>query len=117
VSLLPSLGLRTVGLLCLSAPLFAQSPGSSRAYSDDITPLHAIVEVERNASRPQVDRKAQAAQKRQLEFAQRVVEFTDTWNSLIQKCGKGTWSPKQAKAVRKAFERLLRTEGWMEERD
>ena len=108
--------LRTVGLLCLAAPLFAQSPGLARSYADDLAAMHTLVDVERNAAHHQDGAKTEAVQKRQLEFAQRLEEFTNTWNALVHNCDKGVWNPKQAKAVRKAFERLTRTEGWMEEK-
>jgi hypothetical protein len=56
-----------------------------------------------------------AATKRQREFAACVVEFTKAWNALMVKGAQGLWSPKQAKAVHKAFARLVQSEGWMED--
>ena len=103
--------------VCVSVPLAAQSPlsGTASAGDDGVAERRRILlEVER-WHRQRVDPEQSAATKRQREFAACVEEFTKAWNALMAKNAKGVWSPRQAKAVHKAFARLLQSEGWLED--
>lgn len=55
------------------------------------------------------------ADKRQREFNLLLADFANNWNKLIQVAGKGGWSAKEARKTRQAFERLVRSEAWIEE--
>ncbi|MGE5646908.1 MAG: hypothetical protein ACM336_14065 [Acidobacteriota bacterium] len=69
--------------------------------------------LHRELRRPD-NRKQIAAEKRRLEFTGRVQKFAHLWNQLMEKGAKGTWDPKQAREARKAFESLVRSDGWLE---
>lgn len=103
--------------VCVSVPLAAQSPmrpNPSAGFDNDRARANLMLEMERLHRQP-VDPGRLAAAKRQREFEACVVEFTKAWNALMVKGAQGVWSPKQAKAVRKAFTRLVQSEGWMED--
>jgi hypothetical protein len=55
-----------------------------------------------------------ASEKREREFSQRMAEFASNWNALVKQTGQGTWNAKQAEKTRKAFEKLIHSEGWLE---
>jgi hypothetical protein len=48
------------------------------------------------------------------EFTERLAEFATAWNSLMQVAVKGAWNVKQARKTRRAFERLVHSQGWVE---
>jgi hypothetical protein len=101
-----------VGIASQSA---AQSPPMpSRDYSDAPARAQIYLEMQRRQHHRAADRKLLNAEKRRLEFAERVVKFTDSYNALMENGRKGVWNPKQAKAARKAFERLVHSEAWLE---
>jgi hypothetical protein len=81
------------------------SPDSNRSAA-----LHALEQVAergKKADRAKVE-------KANLEFNERMTEFASAWNALIKVCEKGVWSAKQARQAHKAFERLVRSQGWVE---
>jgi len=98
-----------------SAPLVAQYGGSGApSIADGLARTRQLVEMQ--VAHPELaDRKRLIAEKRKLEFSGRLTEFTNSWNSLMESKSHGKWNPKRAKAARKAFERLVRTPGWLEE--
>ena len=61
-------------------------------------------------------RKADLAklEKAQREFVERLAGFANAWNALMQVHEKGAWNAKQAREAHKAFERLVRSQGWVE---
>jgi hypothetical protein len=48
------------------------------------------------------------------EFTERLAEFATAWNQLMRIVDKGAWNLKQARKTRKAFERLVHSQGWVE---
>ncbi len=101
--------------LVSSVPVVAQY-GSSGAPSiaDGLARTRQLVEMQ--VAHPELaDRKRVIAEKRKSEFSGRLTEFTNSWNSLMESKSHGKWNPKRAKAARKAFERLVRSQGWFEE--
>ncbi len=55
-----------------------------------------------------------AAEKKKREFTLLMGDFVKSWNKLIQLAEKGAWDAKVAKKTRKAFEKLIKSEGWIE---
>ncbi len=85
-----------------------------RGSPDPHAQSQVVMEMQRRELRKPNDRKRLNAEKRRLEFAERVQKFTESWNKLMADGAKGLWDPKQAKAARKAFESVLESEGWLE---
>jgi hypothetical protein len=94
----------------------AQAPAgyASHEYFDTTARAHMAMEMQRRSRGQAVDRKKLSAEKRRLEFVQRVATFTSVWNTLMESGAKGVWNPKQAKAAREAFDRLVKADGWFE---
>jgi len=86
----------------------------SRDYSDANARAQIYLEMQRRERSRSAERKRLNAEKRKLEFAERVVKFTDSYNALMEDGKRGVWNPKRAKAARKAFERLVHSEAWLE---
>ncbi len=95
----------------------AQSPAgyASPGYFDTTAGAHMALEMQRRSHRQAGDRGKLRAEKRRLEFAERVAAFANAWNTLMENGAKGVWNPKQAKAARKAFDRLVKSDGWFED--
>ncbi len=73
--------------------------------------------LERNATEAPERARASAkadSQKRQRDFNARLFDFANAWNRLVKTSDKGGWNAKEAKKTREAFERLVRSEGWIE---
>ncbi len=97
----------------LTLPAVAQAP----VVTNPEARSRALQAVEQGSSGEAVrrDKAARAvAENRQREFAARLSDFADSWNRLIQQANKGGWSAKEARKTREAFERLVRSEGWIE---
>lgn len=94
----------------------AQSPAgyASREYFDTAARAHMVMEMQRRSHGKADDRKKLKAERLKLEFAERVAEFTNVWNTLMENGAKGVWNPKQAKAAREAFDRVVKSDGWLE---
>jgi len=108
---LPSAALILAAGLALPAP--AQAPGGFVSPEDKSRELQAI---EQRATHDTVQEAAKAeAEKRQREFTARVIDFTNSWNKLIQVAGRGGWNAKEARKTREAFERLVRCQAWIED--
>jgi len=41
-------------------------------------------------------------------------DWAGPWNALMKVREKGVWSARQARQAHKAFERLVRSQGWVE---
>jgi hypothetical protein len=108
---LPSAALILAAGLALPAP--AQAPGGFASPEDKSRDLQAI---QQRAAHDTVQEAAKAdREKRQREFTARVVDFTNSWNKLIQVAGRGGWNAKEARKTREAFERLVRCQSWIED--
>ena len=101
--------------LGLTLPAASQAPGTSpytpeqRSQALRMMEQRAFWESGRHASAGSA-----AAERRQSEFNSRLIEFTTEWNHLIQSSEHGEWNAKAARKTREAFERLARSEGWIE---
>lgn len=94
-----------------SAPLAAQYGAH---VADGLERTRQLVQMQ--LAHPQnADRKLINAEKRRIEFSRRLADFTKTWNSLMESKSNGKWDSKRAKAARKEFERLVRSQGWFEQ--
>ena len=106
----------TVSLLsvCLVMPLAGQAPVSRVPPNPDAR-ARALYSLERSARESARKKEAADARRRQYELRNRLAEFANSWNKLMQLAEKGVWNARTAHETRKAFERLTRTEGWIEE--
>jgi hypothetical protein len=98
-------------------PGWAQGPGLYMPYPANADPSaqsQLMMELTRRAHSQGLQKKRGLEEIRHREFSQRVVEFAGAWNDLIASGSKGVWNAKQARAARKAFERLVHTDGWIE---
>jgi hypothetical protein len=101
----------------LALPSVAQAPLSSRfpTPQDRSTRLQALEREATLQPGRRAAREEDEAAKRQREFTARMAEFANCWNKLILGAQKGTWNAKAAAKTRKAFERLVHSQGWIEE--
>ncbi len=101
-------------LIVIRLPAAAQKPVSGPPVPDAVTkPLH---DYEQSLSRTAPPKKDEAtAERRQRELTSRLADFANSWNKLVQLAEKGVWNAKQAAKTRKAFERLVQAEGWIED--
>lgn len=98
--------------LC-ALPLGAQSPVRDSPKNPD-NPRSAVLRDLDHVSEREQARERAADEKRQREFMERLTEFATAWNALMKVCEKGVWSSKEARHAHKAFERLVRSQGWVE---
>ncbi len=94
----------------------AQAPGAG--VEDIQNRSRWLQAVEQNAAlaASRQDKAAKAAvEKRQREFTVLLADFAGSWNKLMKLADRGGWNAKEAKKTRQAFERLVRSEGWIEE--
>jgi len=95
-------------------PAVAQAPG----FLNPETRSRELQDIEHtaawDAAHPDAAAKA-LAEKRQREFTILMADFANSWNKLVQVAGRGGWNAKEARKTREAFERLARSEGWIEE--
>ena len=96
-----------------AAPLGAQLPARGSPANPDNPRTAALRDLD-HVSERQKARERAADEKRQREFMERLTEFATAWNALMKVCEKGVWSAKEARHAHKAFERLVRSEGWVE---
>ncbi|HXN45778.1 MAG TPA: hypothetical protein VN893_04005 [Bryobacteraceae bacterium] len=97
----------------LALPAVAQAPGGFVSAEDKSRDLQAI--QQRAAHDTAQEAAKTEAAKRQREFTARVVDFTNSWNKLIQVAGRGGWNTKEARKTREAFERLVHCQAWIED--
>ncbi|MGE5646905.1 MAG: hypothetical protein ACM336_14050 [Acidobacteriota bacterium] len=104
-----------LGLLLFGFALEAQGPGAARGIPrlPDDARAAALRDLQRVPERQEA-RKRAAVEKREREFVERMATFATAWNELVKGSEKGLWSAKHAKEAHKAFDRLVRTEGWVE---
>ena len=100
--------------LVLAMPAAGQKPVTGMPPSPDAVtkPLH---DYEQAVSRTAPPKHDGSEDRRQRELTSRLADFAISWNKLIQLAEKGVWNAKQAEKTRKAFDRLVRAEGWIED--
>ncbi|HEY1204542.1 MAG: hypothetical protein ABSH46_04650 [Bryobacteraceae bacterium] len=94
----------------LALPAVAQAPAIVSADAH----FRWLQAVEQSAAREDQTANAER-EKRQREFNVLLVDFTKSWNKLIQLSGRGGWNAKEARKTREAFERLVRCQAWIED--
>jgi hypothetical protein len=94
----------------LALPAVAQAPG----IVDPEARSRWLQAVEQSAAREDQTANAER-EKRQRDFNILLVDFTKSWNKLIQLAGRGGWNAKEARKTREAFERLVRCQAWIED--
>ncbi len=90
------------------SPLTADQQARAREYARVING---------SGSRRGATPKDRASEALQRKLFKRMTEFTSAWNALVAASAKGIWDLKQAEAVHKAFDRVVHSEGWVEEAD
>ena len=102
----------------LTHPVVAQSPSTTGA-ANIMMRSRWLQEVEQRATHEALhkgsNRDKEIAQERTQFFNARLADFTKSWNKLMKLADNGVWNAKEAKKTRQAFERLVKTEGWIEE--
>ncbi len=102
--------------IALVCPAAAQSPRPS-AVEDASRPPRAVnhsIAVDSAVKRLQGFKPNNSSKTRQDEFSSRIRVFAQSWNRLMRGAEKGVWKIEDAIKARKAFERLVRSEGWVE---
>jgi hypothetical protein len=101
----------------LAVPLAAQAPGPGIS-PDPAARSQALRSLEQASlgDNARKDKAAAAsAERAQHELTQHLADFANAWNKLITLAEKGVWNAKQAAKTRKAFDKLVHSEGWIEE--
>ncbi len=78
--------------------------------------LEALEHSAAAAGAKDMDNETRAAKNNQRELDGRLAEFANSWNKLMTLAEKGIWNARQAKKTRQAFERLIRSQGWVEDK-
>jgi hypothetical protein len=94
-------------------PIAAQSPASRISGTEGRS--QALRALEQESVHKVSSQESVTAANRQQELTIRLADFANSWNKLIQNAQKGVWNAKEAKKTRKAFERLIHSEGWIED--
>lgn len=100
-------------LACFPDPSSAQLPGVGVPRNPDGGRSAALHDLDRLPERSQKAEHAKTA-KAEREFLERLADFAKAWNALMKVREDGVWSAKQARRAHKAFERLVRSQGWVE---
>ncbi len=100
-------------VLFSAAAALAQRPGSGGTPQFETLDQRSLA-LNIFANRENYRSKQQAGAQPTQEFVERIEAFKAAWRALLNSSTNGLWNPKQAKAVRKAFERLVQSQAWVE---
>jgi hypothetical protein len=105
-------------LFSLAFPAAAQGPFANPPRPPDpASRSRALQALERSSARDASRRnEARVTENNQRELDGRLAEFANSWNKLMGLAEKGVWNAKQAKKTREAFERLIKAQGWIEDK-